>query len=78
MEESTLDAITKLLGAVVKGIIQRKDSFVFELHASNEQISMLREVDEIVQNKCAVAIKCKKFEDETLIILEMKPHGIDL
>ena len=44
----------KLLCAVVRGIIQRKDQFVFKLQVVDEQVSRLVELEDIAKNKCAV------------------------
>ena len=46
----------KLLCAVVKSIIKRKDQFVFELKVNDndEQVSRLVELEDIAKNKCAV------------------------
>ncbi len=54
MQGSTLDATMKLLCAVVRGIIQRKDQFVFQLRVVDEQVSRLVELEDIAKNKCAV------------------------
>ena len=51
---STLDATMKLLCAVVRGIIQREDQFVFKLEVVDEQVSRLVELEDIAKDKCAV------------------------
>ena len=54
MQGSTLDATMKLLCAVVRGIIQREDQFVFQLRVVDEQVSRLVELEDIAKDKCAV------------------------
>ncbi len=54
MQGSTLDATMKLLCAVVRGIIQREDQFVFKLEVVDEQVSRLVELEDIAKDKCAV------------------------
>ena len=54
MRGGTLDATIKLLCPAVRGIIQRKDPFVFELNVNDEQVSRLMEFEEIAKSKCAV------------------------
>ena len=51
---SPLNATMKLLCAVVRGIIQRKDQFVFKLQVDNGQVDKLVELEETAKNKCAV------------------------
>ena len=73
----------KLLCAVVRGIIQRKDQFVFKLEVNDEQVSRLVELEDIAKNKCAVtkienyAEAYDAIEDDdkvyTLTVLELKP-----
>ena len=74
----------KLLYAVVRGIIQREDEFVFKLHVNEEQVSRLVELEDIAKNKCAVTriesclVEPKNLvEDDcmeyTLTVLELKP-----
>ena len=67
---STLDATIKLLCAAVRGIIQRKDPFVFTLQVADEQVSRLVELEDIAKNKCAVTTG--KYGEYT--ILELEPH----
>ena len=71
---STLDATIKLLCAVVRGIIQRKDPFVLKLQVNDEQVSRLVELEDIAKNKCAVTRTERKIEWDTVTILELKPH----
>ena len=68
MQGSTLDATMKLLYAVVRGIIQREDQFVFELKVNDEKVSRLVELENIAKNKCAVT----RTEND-LTVLELKP-----
>ena len=69
MQGSTLDATMKLLCAVVRGIIQRKDQFVFQLRVVDEQVSRLVELEDIAKNKCAVT----RTQGGCLTLLELKP-----
>ena len=74
----------KLLCAVVRGIIQRKDQFVLKLRVNDEQVSRLVELEDIAKNKCAVTRTESEIEAEnwmtddfmeyTLTVLELKPH----
>ena len=66
---STLDATMKLLCAVVRGIIQREDQFVFKLQVDDEQVSRLVELEDIAKNKCAVT----RTKREYVTVLELKP-----
>ena len=67
----------KLLCAVVRGIIQRKDQFVFKLQVNDEQVSRLVELEDIAKNKCAVTMTEKvvggKYVTVTFTVLELKP-----
>ena len=77
MQGSTLDATMKLLCAVVRGIIQRKDQFVLKLQVENEQVSRLVELEDIAKNKCAV-MRTARWHDcrwgpVILTVLELKP-----
>ena len=73
----------ELLCAVVRGIIQRKDRFVFTLQVNDEQVSRLVELEDIAKNKCAVTRTKKEVEAKnrmtnlvegyTLTVLELKP-----
>ena len=75
----------KLLCAVVKSIIKRKDQFVFELKVNDddEQVSRLVELEDIAKNKCAVTRTESEIEAEdwmtndfmeyTLTVLELQP-----
>ena len=69
MRGSTLDATMKLLCAVVRGIIQRKDQFVFKLQVDDEQVSRLVELEDIAKNKCAVM----RTERGHVTVLELQP-----
>ena len=69
----TLDATMHLLSAVVRGIMERKDLFVFELQVNDEQVSMLDGLEEIVRRKCAITVKKRKLEQKTVTVLELKP-----
>ena len=81
---STLDATIKLLCAVVRGIIQRKDPFVFTLQVNDDQVSRLVELEDIAKNKCAVTRTERKVErfnpvsgmdgTVTYTVLELRPH----
>ena len=83
IQGSTLDTTMKLLCAVVRGIIQREDQFVFKLEVVDEQVSRLVELEDIAINKCAVTrtesvvqaecLKTHKFIKYTLTVLELKP-----
>ena len=77
----------KLLCAVVRGIIQRKDQFVFKLKVDDdEQVSRLVELEDIAKNKCVVTRTERRERagikvDEELVsvdvtfpVLELKPH----
>ena len=70
MQGGTPDATIKLLSAAVRGIIQRKDPFVFELKVNDEQVSRLVEFEEIAKSKCAVTRRKKN----RVTILKLKPH----
>ena len=74
MRGGTLDATIKLLCAAVRGIIQRKDPFVFELKVNDEQVSRLVEFEGIAKIKCAVTKRKDKVSGETVTVLELKPH----
>ena len=73
----------ELLCAVVRGIIQRKDQFVFKLQVNDEQVSRLVELEDIAENKCAVTrtereVEAKNrmtnlVEGYTLTVLELQP-----
>ena len=67
----------KLLCAVVRGIIQRKDQFVFKLQVVDEQVGRLVELEDIAKNKCAVTKteRVEKFRQIliTFTVLELKP-----
>ena len=75
MRGSTLDAAMKLLCAVVRGIIQREDQFVWKLQVDDEQVSRLVELEDIAKNKCAVTRteKEKLVNVGTFTVLELKP-----
>ena len=62
---STLDATMKLLCAVVRGIIERKDKFVLELQVSKEQDSLLDGFKEIAKDRCAVTVSEKTVQWDT-------------
>ena len=72
----------KLLCAVVRGIIQTEDQFVFELQVNDEQVSRLVELEDIAINKCAVtrtesvvqaeSLMTHDFMEYTLTVLELK------
>ena len=73
----------ELLCAVVRGIIQREDEFVFKLQVNDEQVSRLVELEDIAENKCAVTRTEREVEPKnlveddckeyTLTVLELKP-----
>ena len=69
---STVDATIELLCAAVRGIIQRKDQFVFKLQVNDEQVSRLVEVEDIAKDKCAVTRTLDGLFNNT--VLELKPH----
>ena len=73
MQGSTLDATMKLLYAVVRGIIQREDQFVFKLQVDDEQVSRRVELEDIAKNKCAVTRTVTREEHLTVTVLELKP-----
>ena len=70
VQGGTLDATIKLLCAAVRGIIQRKDLFVFKLKVNDEQVSRLMEFEGIAKSKCAVM----KRKENCFTVLELKPH----
>ena len=74
VQGSTLDATIKLLCAVVRGIIQRKDQFVLMLQVNDEQVSRLVEFEAITKNKCAMTRTERKVERRLCTVLELKPH----
>ena len=65
----------KLLCAVVRGIIQRKDQFVLKLQVDDEQVRRLVELEDIAKNKCAVTrTQREKFAGfGTFTVLELQP-----
>ena len=73
----------ELLCAVVRGIIQREDQFVFKFQVNDEQVSRLVKLEDIAKYKCAVTrtekeVELKNFvEDDcmkyTVTVLELKP-----
>ena len=73
----------KLLCAVVRGIIQRKDQFVLKLQMNDEQVSRLVELEDIAKYKCAVTrtereveaayLRTHDFMKYTLTVLELQP-----
>ena len=70
---STLDVTIKLLCAVVRGIIQRKDLFVLKLYIQvrhGNQVSRLMVLEDIARNRCTVTRTERKF----VTVLELKPH----
>ena len=66
---STLDPTMELLCAVVRGIIQREDQFVFKLQVNDEQVSRLVELEDIAKDKCAVTRTERRHDT----VLELKP-----
>ena len=72
VQGSTLDATVKLLCAVVRGIIQREDQFVFKLQVEDKQVSRLVELEDIAKNKCAMRTE-RKVGQITLTVLELQP-----
>ena len=70
IQGGTLDATIKLLCAAVRGIIQRKDPFVFKLIVKGMQVSRLVEFEEIAKSKCVVT----KRKENRFTVLELKPH----
>ena len=73
---STLDATMKLLCAVVRGIIQREDQFVFKLQVVVEQVSRLVELEDIANDKCAMRTETKQDSEwgpVPFTVLELKP-----
>ena len=74
VQGSTLDATMKLLCAVVRGIIQRKDQFVFKLQVDDDQVSRLVELEDIAKNKCAVTRTMMRMRTERHdTVLELQP-----
>ena len=77
MQGSILDATMKLLCAVVRGIIQRKDRFLLKLQVVDEQVSRLVELEDIAKNKCAATRTEREIGRRsrrvTLTVLELKP-----
>ena len=76
---STLDAPAKLLCAVVRGIIERKDLFVLELQVSRQQDSLLEKLKEIARKKHKVIVNERTvqaaayvLEPITVTLLELK------
>ena len=67
--QGTLDATMKLLCAVVRGIIQREDQFVFKLKVNDERASRLVELEDIAKNKCAVT----RTQGGRFTVLKLKP-----
>ena len=65
----------KLLCAVVRGIIQRKDQFVLKLQVDDEQVSRLVELEDIAKNKCAVTRTERGVGPRgvTITVLELQP-----
>ena len=64
----------KLLCAVVRGIIQRKDQFVLQLQVADEQVSRLVELEDIAKNECAVTRTERGVGPRVAItVLELKP-----
>ena len=72
VHESILDATMKLLCAVVRGIIERKDLFDLEFQMSRQQGSMLERFKEIAKGKCAVTVNERTVQDERT----MKPVAV--
>ena len=63
----------KLLCAVVRGIIQREDQFVFKLQMEDKQVSRLLELEDIAKNKCAVTRTEREIGHRMVTVLELKP-----
>ena len=65
----------KLLCAVVRGIIQRENQFVFKLQVEDKQVSRLLELEDIAKNKCAVTRTEREIGHRrvTFTVLELKP-----
>ena len=74
---STLDATTKLLCAVVSGIIQRKDSFVMEVHVDKSQVSMLHKLKDIAGDNCGVTVERRELKWNTVTVLELRSHIVE-
>ena len=72
---STLDPTMRLLCAVVRGIVQRKDLFDLKLQMDAEQVSRLVELEDIAKSKCAVTRteKEEKWGQKPITVLELKP-----
>ena len=60
----------KLLCAVVRGIVQRKDRFVLTLQVVDEQVSRLVELEDIAKNTCAVT---RTERGVAITVLELQP-----
>ena len=63
----------KLLCAVVRGIVQREDQFVWKLQVGDEQVSRLVELEDIAKNKCAVTRTESRWGPGTVTVLELQP-----
>ena len=63
----------KLLCAVIRGIIQREDQFVFKLQVVDEQVSRLVELEDIAKNTCAVTRTEREVERRRVTVLELQP-----
>ena len=76
VQGSTLDPTIKLLFAAVRGIIQRRETFVLNLLVHNEQVSRLVEFEDIAKNKCAVTRTERGHERGRgpVTVLELRPH----
>jgi len=76
VQGNTLDATKKLLCAVVRGIIQREDQFIFKLQAVDKRVSRLLQLEDIPKNKCAVTMteREEKWGEKpiTVTVLELK------
>ena len=75
---STLDATTKLLCAVVSGIIQRKDSFVMEVRVDESQVSMLHKLKDVAGGNCGVTVEkrermLKRIKLPSVTVLVLRP-----
>ena len=75
MQGSTLDPTMRLLCAVVRGIVQRKDLFDLKLQVDAEQVSRLVELEDIAKSKCAVTRTEIEddWEQKPVTVLELKP-----
>ena len=76
MSGSTLDATTKLLCAVVSGIIQRTDSSVMKVHVAKSQVSMLHKLEDVAGSNCGATVERRELKHNSVTVLELRPHVV--